>query len=163
MTFLLPPGIKGLSLWFETCSWFLNQFFCFFYGFSEIGYVYSVFVFNKLILTPPDPCIPESSIKSINLKFPFLHIFVVLEAFIKPFEAPQISVKIKIQVNFLSSSGIGTGRINKLKYNFIVYHAFNFIEQYVNVVVYIDWNYWEMRTIFWPTRAQIFCTVCVTL
>ena len=56
----------------------------------------------------------------------------MLEVFIKPFEAPQISVKIKIQVNFLSSSGIGTGRINKLKYNFIVYHAFNFIEQYVN-------------------------------
>ena len=33
------------------------------------------------------------------------------KTFIKPFEAPQRSVKIKIQLNFCSSSGIGTGRI----------------------------------------------------
>ena len=32
------------------------------------------------------------------------------KAFIKPFEAPRKSVKIKIQLNFFSSSGIGTGR-----------------------------------------------------
>ena len=32
-----------------------------------------------------------------------------LKVFIKPFEAPQRSVKIKIELNFFSSSGIGTG------------------------------------------------------
>ena len=32
-------------------------------------------------------------------------------AFIKPFEAPQRSVKIKIKLDFFSSSGIGTGRV----------------------------------------------------
>ena len=34
------------------------------------------------------------------------------KAFIKPFEAPQRSVKIKIQVKFVSSSGIETGKVN---------------------------------------------------
>ena len=34
------------------------------------------------------------------------------DAFIKPFEAPQRSVKIKIPLNFLSSSGIGMGKFN---------------------------------------------------
>ena len=34
-----------------------------------------------------------------------------LKVFIKPFEAPQRSVKIKIELNFFSSSGIGTGRV----------------------------------------------------
>ena len=34
-----------------------------------------------------------------------------LKAFIKPFEAPQRSEKIKIKVNFLSLCGIGTGRV----------------------------------------------------
>ena len=33
------------------------------------------------------------------------------KAFIKPFEAPQRSVKIKILLNFFSSFGIGTGRV----------------------------------------------------
>ena len=33
------------------------------------------------------------------------------KAIIKPFEAPQRSVKIKIEENILYSSGIGTGRI----------------------------------------------------
>ena len=37
-----------------------------------------------------------------------------LKAFIKPFEATQRSVKIKIELNFFSSSGIGTGRVNYL-------------------------------------------------
>ena len=36
----------------------------------------------------------------------------VFKAFIKPFEAPQRIVKIKILLNFFSSSGIGTGRVN---------------------------------------------------
>ena len=35
-----------------------------------------------------------------------------LKAFIKPFEAPQRSMKIKYSVDFLSSSGIGPGRVN---------------------------------------------------
>ena len=38
-----------------------------------------------------------------------------LKTFIKPFEARQRSVKIKIQLNFFSSSGIGTGRVKKLQ------------------------------------------------
>ena len=33
------------------------------------------------------------------------------KAFIKPFEAPQRSAKIKIELIFFSSSGIGTGRV----------------------------------------------------
>ena len=37
------------------------------------------------------------------------------ETFIKPFEAPQRSVKIKIQLNFFSSSKIGTLRVNVIK------------------------------------------------
>ena len=39
------------------------------------------------------------------------HIKQALKAFIKPFEALQRNVKIKIYVNFFSLSGIGTGRI----------------------------------------------------
>ena len=35
-----------------------------------------------------------------------------LKAFIKPFEVPQGSVKIKTYVNFLSSSRIGLARVN---------------------------------------------------
>ena len=35
-----------------------------------------------------------------------------LKAFIKPFEAPERSVKIKIEVSFFSLSGIRTGRVN---------------------------------------------------
>ena len=34
------------------------------------------------------------------------------KAFIKPSEAPQRSVKIKIQLTFFSSSGIGTGKVD---------------------------------------------------
>ena len=37
-----------------------------------------------------------------------------LKAFIKLFESPQRSVEIKLQVNFLSSSGIGPVRVNTL-------------------------------------------------
>ena len=33
--------------------------------------------------------------------------------FVKPFEAPQKSVKIKIYFNFFSSSGIATGRVKR--------------------------------------------------
>ena len=36
-----------------------------------------------------------------------------LKAFIKHFEAPERSVKIKTKLNFLPSSGIRTGRIKK--------------------------------------------------
>ena len=35
------------------------------------------------------------------------------KVFIKPFEAPQGSVKIKIQVNFFSLSGIGAERVKQ--------------------------------------------------
>ena len=34
------------------------------------------------------------------------------KAFIKPFETPQRDAKIKIEASFLSSSGIGTVRVN---------------------------------------------------
>ena len=48
-------------------------------------------------------------------------------------------MKIKIQVSFLSSSGIGTGPVNKLKYDFIVCYfilfatLFYFTHHYFNV------------------------------
>ena len=35
-----------------------------------------------------------------------------MKAFIKPFGAPQRSVKIKVEVNFFSSSRIRPGRVN---------------------------------------------------
>ena len=38
---------------------------------------------------------------------------VALKAFIKPFEAPQRSVKIKISVNSFFSSGIGKGGLKQ--------------------------------------------------
>ena len=42
------------------------------------------------------------------------------KAFIKPFEAPQRSVKIKIQVIFFSLSGIVAGRVNvRIEYSAI--------------------------------------------
>ena len=37
------------------------------------------------------------------------------KVFIKPFEAPQRSAKIKLYVNFFSSSGIGMRRLKILK------------------------------------------------
>ena len=49
------------------------------------------------------------------------------KAFIKLFEAPQRSVKIKIKVNFLSSSGIGTKRVN----------MFERVENYENIHVLV--------------------------
>ena len=44
------------------------------------------------------------------------------KAFIKPFEAPQRSVKIKIEVNYFPSSEIGAGRVN-IKSSFLSYHC----------------------------------------
>ena len=49
------------------------------------------------------------------------------KAFIKPFKAPQTSVKIKILVIFFSSSGIGTGKGNNKDF----YRRF--VEPQVNV------------------------------
>ena len=43
-----------------------------------------------------------------------------LKAFIKPFEAPQRSVKIKASLNFFSSSGIGKGRVK-------AFHSWKFV------------------------------------
>ena len=43
------------------------------------------------------------------------------DVFIKPFEAPQRSVKIKISLNFLSSSGIGMGRFNIIILNLSIF------------------------------------------
>ena len=41
-----------------------------------------------------------------------------MKAFIKPFEAPQRSVKIKIKVNFFFLPGTGTLRVKKRICNF---------------------------------------------
>ena len=60
-------------------------------------------------MTIPGSCI---TIK-ININFIFTpYYFHTFKPFIKPFEAPRRSVKIKIKVKFLSSSGIGVGRVN---------------------------------------------------
>ena len=71
------------------------------------------------ILTLPAPLISESCIKIIKLNFFFTLLcdasksfMKALKTFIKPFEAPQRRVKIKIQVNFFPFSGIGVGRVN---------------------------------------------------
>ena len=51
---------------------------------------------NKNIRTLPVPCIAESCIKiKVNLNF-YFHTSKAFNAFIKPFETPQGSVKIKI-------------------------------------------------------------------
>ena len=71
-------------------------------------------------LTLPAPSISESYIKiKINLNFYFDTSLWCPKGFmkafkdsIKPFEAPQRSAKIKIQVDSLPSSRIGTGRVN---------------------------------------------------
>ena len=71
-------------------------------------------------ITVPNPRISESCIKiKINLRFSFhssrwgLTGFIKeFNAFIKPFEALQRSAKFNISVNFLSLSGIATGRVN---------------------------------------------------
>ena len=41
----------------------------------------------------------------------------------KPFEAPQRSVKRKISVNFFTSFGIATGRVNTMKPNYRDFHC----------------------------------------
>ena len=79
----------------------------------------SIVYLAQHLLTLPAPCISESFVKmEINLIFFFALVCAVwkgfmkpFNAFIKPFEAPQRSVKIKNQVNFLSSSGIETRRV----------------------------------------------------
>ena len=66
------------------------------------------------------PCISESG---IDIKIKLIFILTLLcraskgfieafKAFTKPFEAPQRSMKIKIERNFFSSSRIGMARIN---------------------------------------------------
>ena len=56
---------------------------------------------NYPLLTLPVLCISERCIE--------------IKAFIKPFEAPQGSVKMKIEVNFFFLSGIGTLRVKVSK------------------------------------------------
>ena len=66
----------------------------------------------SLILTLNGPCISESCIEiKIKVNVYFDTSLWCLKRFMKPFEAPQRSAKIKIQLNFFSSSGIGTGRV----------------------------------------------------
>ena len=61
------------------------------------------------------------------MKFFFSHFFVnAFKAFIKPFEAPQRSVKIKISLNFSSSSGIGTGKVNMYYYGQMLMEGYIF-------------------------------------
>ena len=76
---------------------------------------------NEQPLTLPAPFISESCMK---IKIYLIFIFTILcgastglmkafKAFIKPFETPQRSMKIKLCVNFFPSFAIGTGRVNK--------------------------------------------------
>ena len=65
--------------------------------------------FILCVLTLKDPFISESCIEiKIELNFYFHTSF---KAFIKPFEAPQRSVKIKISLNFFTLSGIRMLRV----------------------------------------------------
>ena len=53
------------------------------------------------MLTLPAPCISGSCIEiKIKLNFFFTLLCGALKAFLKPFEAPRRSVKIKIELNF---------------------------------------------------------------
>ena len=60
------------------------------------------------------------------------------KAFIKPFEAPQRSMKIKIQVDFLSLPGIGTGRVNtpSTTSGYLVFLSVSF-----NMKKYVIWGW----------------------
>ena len=70
---------------------------------------------GKKLFSPFPSCISESFIK-IKIKFLFSYFFVVpqkaLKAFIKPFEAPERSVKIKFKLISLFSFSIGTVWVN---------------------------------------------------
>ena len=76
-------------------------------------------IFDKNLLTLKDPFISESCIEikiESNFFFTFLRgaskgFMKAFKAFIKLFKAPQSSVKIKIQLNFFTLSGIGTRRV----------------------------------------------------
>ena len=65
-------------------------------------------------INPSASCILESYIEIVNFTFlcgaskGFMKVF---KAFVKLFKTPQSSVKIKILVNFISSSGIGVGMV----------------------------------------------------
>ena len=50
---------------------------------------------------------------SIDITFNIFNnkIYIIIKALLKPFEAPQRSVKINISVIFFSSPGIGTGKL----------------------------------------------------
>ena len=69
---------------------------------------------NYHSLTLNVPCISEICIEiKIQLNF-YFHISLRClksKSFIKTFEAPQGNVKIKIQLNFFSLSGIGMGKV----------------------------------------------------
>ena len=74
------------------------------------------------MLTPPAACISESCIEiKLNLNFIFTLLGgaskgfkKALKAFIKLSEAPRRSVKIKIEINFDSSSRIVMGRVKRM-------------------------------------------------
>ena len=74
------------------------------------------------MLTPPAACISESCIEiKLNLNFIFTLLGgaskgfkKALKAFIKLSEAPRRSVKIKIEINFDSSSKIVMGRVKRM-------------------------------------------------
>ena len=80
-------------------------------------------------LTLPILYISENCIAiKININF-YFHTFLwcaskgfieALKAFIKPLEAPQRSVNIKISVDFFFLSGIGTGRVKQKKLQLVL-------------------------------------------
>ena len=67
------------------------------------------------------------------------------KAFIKPSEAPQRSVKIKIQLTFFSSSGIGTGKVDMF---LTILEALGVIELSQSI-----------STRYWPIFNQCFASV----
>ena len=106
-TYQLPQHLY-LSAKSFTCN-------CLYMTILKLCYPRSFQVLNALLsqLTLPAPCISERYIK------------IKIKTFIKPFETPQRSVKIKIQVTFFSLSGIRTGKIyKKLSILHQLYHQF---------------------------------------
>ena len=73
------------------------------------------FKVTERFLILPSPCISEICIKiKINLIFISKFLCSASKGFMKAFEATQKSVKMKIQVIFLSSSGNGKGRAKEV-------------------------------------------------
>ena len=121
---------------------------------------------KKAHLTLSAPYISESCIKiKTNLNFYFTLLcgpskgfMKALKAFIKSFEAPQRSVKIKIKLVFFSSSGIGAQRVklmamNKKMYTFMLLLLPHFIPL---AYFFTPWKQKKTRSfLMFPEDAKI--------